>query len=122
MNTGLKDMTAAPPRQDGPLPLPLAPPVSAGILWGLAIFALVMVAALIGVGWLTLQPHEPRIALSLLLFGLHFILPPVLAMLGASLLNRLGKSGRSRIHPRNALAFGWLMAIVVMLWRMGVHS
>lgn len=44
---------------------------------------------------------------------------PLMTWLGATGLNKLGKTN---IHPRNAWTFGWLLSTVAMLSIMGVYS
>lgn len=44
---------------------------------------------------------------------------PLMTWLGATVLNKLGKTN---IHPRNAWTFGWLLSTVAMLSIMGVYS
>ncbi|USZ14875.1 hypothetical protein NGM44_00285 [Moraxella sp. FZFQ2102] len=44
---------------------------------------------------------------------------PVLIWLGSVGLNKMGKTN---IHPRNALTFGWLLSTVALLSIMGVYS
>lgn len=93
--------------------------VPLGFTIGLCLATLILSGA--GYGFRLMFDDEPSAVLrhALVVMPVFVIGIPLLTWLGSFGLNKLGKTA---IHPRNALTFGWLLSTVALLSIMGIYS
>ncbi|MEC7119776.1 MAG: hypothetical protein VXW65_07730 [Pseudomonadota bacterium] len=82
---------------------------------GLAVFVLVFSLG----GFVPLPPEDRPLSLIALVLLVHLVIVPLLFLLGAWALNTFKGE---RVHWRNALSLGWLIAGVWILWKMGAGT
>lgn len=69
--------------------------------------------------FIPLPPEDRPVSLIGLVVLVHAVVVPLLFVLGGWLLNKLKGE---RVHWRNALSLGWLIAGVWILWKMGAGA
>ena len=97
--------TATPAANLVPLPITL----------GLGVFVLLFSLG----SFIPLPAAERPLSLIGLVVVIHLVAVPLLFVVGALLMNKLKDE---RVHWRNALSLGWLIAGVWILWKMGAGA
>lgn len=85
------------------------------ITLGLGLFVLLFSLG----SFIPLPPEDRPLSLIGVVVLVHLIAVPLLFLVGAWVMNAVNSD---RIHWRNALSLGWLIAGVWILWKMGAGS
>ncbi len=85
------------------------------ITLGLGLFVLLFSLA----SFIPLPPQDRPWSLIGVVVLVHVVAVPLLFLLGALVMNKVNGE---RIHWRNALSLGWLIAGVWILWKMGAGT
>lgn len=94
--------------------------VPLGVVWGLALFSLVLALAGYGVRlWFFGEAWQEVVSQAVVVVPALVLGIPALFWVGALGLNWVAGT---QVQRRNALGLGWLVSCVFMLWLMGVYS